>query len=595
MIDSTHRFLDWAPAPPMGWNSWDCFATTVTEEQTRAQADYMARHLKPFGWNYIVVDIQWYEPNAESFEYRKNATLMMDGFGRLQPAVNKFPSSANGAGFTALADYVHGLGLKFGIHLMRGIPRQAADSNLPVLDSSARAGDIADRVHVCPWNPDMYGVDMDKSGAQEYYDSVFALIARWGVDFVKVDDLSRPYFQNQKEVEAIRRAIDKTGRPIVLSLSPGATDLKAASHVNAHANLWRISDDFWDRWLALKDQFWRLEAWNEHRRAGAWPDADMLPLGTIALGARTTRFTEDEQRLMLTLWCIARSPLMHGGDLTKTDPVTLALLTNPEVIAVNQRSADNRPLWRKDGFAAWAARDTASGEHYLAVFNLRDRINLEEDNSAHPVTELSAESGACYEIDIDSSGSETLTLLAHPVYRESPPVPVRWEHPRFVTITGEEIPLIGCKRLMADAQWDSVSEIKADEREGDLAQERDLAQGGEDLDACDYVRALASAAITYAVPQGAVRFLARVRVEGDTGAVRVHTVLGRKGETDTRAALPVIIDLSEVDIWNAEREEAAVKVRDLWSRMDIGTASGTLTIDVPFHGARLLKLTPLRA
>lgn len=367
-------FWAWAERPPMGWNSWDCFATTVTEAQTRAQADYMATHLKAHGWQYIVVDIQWYEPDAKSHEYRADAVLTMDTFGRLTPALNRFPSAGGGAGFKPLADYIHSRGLKFGLHLMRGVPRQAVDKNLPVQGTSLRAGDIADRASICPWNPDMYGVDMDRPGAQAYYDSVFALMASWGVDYVKVDDISRPYQQHRKEIEAVRRAIDRTGRPMVLSLSPGETALEAAGHVRMHANLWRISDDFWDTWPALLEQFARLERWNPHRAEGAWPDADMLPLGVLVLGQRRTRFTPDEQRTLMTLWSIARSPLMHGGDMTKTDEFTLALLTNDEVLAVNQRSTNNRPLFDRDGLIAWVADVPRSRDRYLAVFNTRDPV-----------------------------------------------------------------------------------------------------------------------------------------------------------------------------------------------------------------------------
>ena len=296
----------------MGWNSWDSFGTAITEAQTREQAASMAAHLAQHGWQYIVVDIQWYEPGARGHGYRPDATLTMDGFGRLTPAVNRFPSAEGSAGFKPLADYVHSLGLKFGIHLMRGIPRQAVRAALPVKGTSYRADQIADQRSTCPWNPDMFGVDMARPGAQEYYDSVFELIASWGVDYVKVDDIARPYHQD--EIEAIRRAIDRTRRPIVLSLSPGETPLASAAHVREHANLWRISDDFWDRWLALYEQFGRLEKWHPYRVNGSWPDADMLPLGT--LGRRQTRFTRDEQITMMSLWAIARSPLMHGGDMT---------------------------------------------------------------------------------------------------------------------------------------------------------------------------------------------------------------------------------------------------------------------------------------
>jgi len=365
-------FLQWALKPPMGWNSWDCFATTVTEAQVKAQAVYMAEKLARHGWQYIVVDIQWYEPEAKSFEYRQNAKLVMDQWGRLLPAVNRFPSAADGSGFKPLADYVHGKGLKFGLHLLRGIPRQAVADNSPIKGTSYHAADIANKNDTCEWNPDMYGVDMTKPGAQDYYNSVFDLFAQWGVDFVKVDDISRPYHQRQPEVEAVRKAIDQTGRPMVLSLSPGETALDAGDHVKMHANMWRISDDFWDKWSLLLEQFERLHKWTSFRAPGCWPDADMLPLGELGLGRRT-QFTPDEQYTLMTLWSIAQSPLILGADMTKMDDFTLSLLTNDEVIAVDQNSAANRQLFRRDGLVAWVADAPNSPDKYLAVFNTRDK------------------------------------------------------------------------------------------------------------------------------------------------------------------------------------------------------------------------------
>jgi alpha-galactosidase len=365
-------FLQWALKPPMGWNSWDCFATTVTEAQTKAQADYMAKKLARYGWEYVVVDIQWYEPGAKSFNYRQDAKLVMDQWGRLLPALNRFPSAANGAGFKALADYVHGKGLKFGVHLLRGIPRQAVEKNTPIKGTSFHAADIADKKDICPWNPDMYGVDMTKPGAQEYYNSVFDLFAQWGVDFVKVDDISRPYHKHRAEIEAVRKAIDQSGRPMVLSLSPGETALDAADHVVEHANMWRISDDFWDRWPLLLSQFARLDKWAKYCGPGHWPDADMLPLGVVGQGRRTN-LTPDEQYTLMTLWCIARSPLIFGGDMTKMDDFTLSLLSNEEVIAVDQESSGNRQLFRSEGLVAWLADAPDSPDKYLAVFNTRDK------------------------------------------------------------------------------------------------------------------------------------------------------------------------------------------------------------------------------
>jgi alpha-galactosidase len=291
----------------------------------------------------------------------------MDGYGRLLPAPNRFPSAAGGKGFAPIAAKVHALGLRFGIHLMRGIPRLAVERNLPVLGTKLRARDIADTNSICPWNPDMYGVDMRRLGAQAYYDSVFALYASWGVDFVKMDDMSRPYDAHAPEMEAAHRAIQRTGRPMLLSLSPGETPVARGDHVRRFAQMWRISDDFWDEWPLLEAQFTRLENWAQHAGPGAWPDADMLPLGRLALGERDTRFTPDEQRTLMTLWSIARSPLIMGGDLRHLDAPTLTLLTNPEVLAVNQRSSENRPHFVADGLRVWTARGVRG--RYLAVFN----------------------------------------------------------------------------------------------------------------------------------------------------------------------------------------------------------------------------------
>lgn len=357
-----------APTPPMGWNSWNSFATTITEAQALETARIMAEQLLPFGYDVFTVDIQWYEPEASSYNYNTKPVPTMDGHGRVTPALNRFPSAANGVGFADLARQVHALGLKFGIHIMRGIPRLAVEQNLPVLGTSVRARDIADTDSICSWNPDMYGVDMTKPGAQAYYDSIFALYASWGVDFIKMDDMSRPYDAHAAEIEAAHHAIKRTGRPMVLSLSPGETPVVRAEHVREFAQMWRISDDFWDEWAMLEAQFVRLENWNPWRRPGAWPDADMLPLGRLALGDRDTNFTPAEQKTVMTLWAIARSPLIMGGDLRHLDAPTLALLTSRDVLAVNQSSTDNQPHFVMDGTRVWTAR-AANGDAYLGLFN----------------------------------------------------------------------------------------------------------------------------------------------------------------------------------------------------------------------------------
>ena len=265
--------------PPMGWNSWDCYGASVTEDIVKQNADYMAEHLKPYGWEYVVVDIQWYQPEADDYDYNSFPNNLIDDWGRHIPAANRFPSAANGAGFKPLADYVHGLGLKFGIHIMRGIPRMAAHLHLPIKGSEYTCNQAADPNSICEWNPDMYGARQEHPAARAYYDSIFRLYAEWGVDFVKCDDIAREYPHCKREIEIISEACRNCGRDIVLSLSPGPAPLTEAEHLKTWANMWRITDDFWDDWALLKGMFERAEKWCVHSGPGHWPDADMLPFG----------------------------------------------------------------------------------------------------------------------------------------------------------------------------------------------------------------------------------------------------------------------------------------------------------------------------
>lgn len=577
-------FLTWAPTPPMGWNSWDCFGTTVTEAQAQAQADYMAEHLLEHGWRILTVDIQWYEPESSGHAYRANAPLVMDEFGRLLPAPNRFPSAAGGAGFKPLADYVHAKGLQLGIHLMRGIPRLAVERNLPVKGTGVRAADIADRSSICTWNPDMYGVDMTKAGAQEYYDSVFDLIASWGVDFVKVDDISRPYHDNVREIEAIRRAIDRTGRPMVLSLSPGETALDAAEHVKRHANMWRISDDFWDNWPALLEQFARLRNWNPHRGPGRWPDADMLPLGVLDLGRRSTRFTPDEQRTLMTLWSIARSPLIHGGDMTKTDAFTLSLLTNAEVIAVNQASTDNRPLFEREGLVAWLARVPGSEDRYLALFNTRDRFPLD---LAHPVFEsplvTRATPGQGVSVSADVRGAARLVLLADGGEDGTGWDHALWVEPRLVMQDGGERRLTDLAWAQASAGWGEVSRDRAPSGGRMSVAGRAIACG---------IAAHARSLIEYELPPGAVRFEAVAAIDdgalgqrvGATVRFSVHAL--PPAVPADAAGVPIRIDLAELGL------SGRCRVRDLWAGRDLAPVETRLAPVVAWHGAVLYRLSP---
>src|SRR5512146_3287412 len=319
-----------ANTPPMGWNSWNSFGQIINEKQVRDIAAEMLKDLKPFGWQYIVIDEGWYISNPrESDATRYRFAITAEG--RFIPDPSRFPSSANNAGFKPLANYIHSLGLKFGIHILRGIPREAVSRNLPIADSNFHARDAADESDACPWNSYNFGV-RDNEAGQAYYDSILSLYASWTVDFIKVDCIAdHPY--KPAEIRMISEAIRKTGRPIVLSLSPGPTALEHANEVARYAEMWRTCNDFWDHWGTWKGhewsqgllaQFQTAAEWAPHIATGHWPDSDMLPLGRLSPspGAgepRDTLLTRDEQRTMMTLWSIARSPLMMGGNLLQLD------------------------------------------------------------------------------------------------------------------------------------------------------------------------------------------------------------------------------------------------------------------------------------
>lgn len=382
-----------APKPPMGWNSWDCYGAAVNEEILLQNAKFISENLLPFGWEYVVCDIQWYEPAAIDTNYNSFAPLCMDEFSRLMPAPNRFPSAAHGAGFTEIAGKIHDMGLKFGIHIMRGIPRQAVHQNTKIKGSNATAREIAAPYSICAWNTDMYGLDTGKEGAQAYYDSLFELYASWGVDFVKVDDICNTEFLPQnpysakKEIECIRRALDRCGRSMVLSLSPGPATIENAWHLAANADMWRMTGDFWDDWSKLNAMFRRCELWYSHVGNGCWPDCDMLPLGTLCVsdrktGARPCRLTKDEQITLMNLWCIFRSPLMLGSETTKMDEFTISLLTNRQLLEVNQKGEAPHPVISEEREAVWLS-NLPENRMAVALFNREDtprkvEVRLEE-------------------------------------------------------------------------------------------------------------------------------------------------------------------------------------------------------------------------
>jgi hypothetical protein len=393
----------------MGWNSWDAYGLTITEEQFRANVKVEANELKSFGWQYAVIDEGWFFFNPEDRPKPDTLHYAIDEWGRYVPVPARFPSAQSAQGelpppppatpmagtpklsatiqsssFKPLADYVHSQGLKFGIHIVRGIPRASVERNLPIANSAYHATDAADTADACPWDLTNWGVK-DNAAGQAWYDSLLSQYAGWGVDLIKVDCIAaNPY--KIDEIRMIRRAIDKTGRPIVLSLSPGPTSLDNAAEVGQLAQMWRISNDIWDYWAnpnngdyprSLSSQFAATAAWAQYSKPGNWPDADMLPLGELRPvpgdgKPRTTRLTPAEQQTMLTLWAMARSPLVLGANLTLLDDATLKLLTNPDLIRIDQTATRSGQVLHDGGIIVWTAdlpAGSPDGSIALAFFN----------------------------------------------------------------------------------------------------------------------------------------------------------------------------------------------------------------------------------
>ncbi len=376
-----------AQTPPMGWNSWDCFGFQVVESQVKASADFMAENLKSHGWEYIVVDMGWYfDPKITSNDGQlKNPPQTIDEWGRLQPDTIKFPSSKNNLGFKPLADYVHSKGLKFGIHIMRGVPWKAVSKNTPIKNSTLKAADIDDPKLNCAWSTAMIGISSTLPGMQDYYNSIFELYASWEIDYIKVDDIAREF--REKDMLAIEKAIANCGRPIVLSLSPGAAPIAHADFFQIHANAYRVSNDFWDDWGFITEQFKYCNSWSKYITPGHWPDADMLPFGKLRISGpdnwvasllgdlpqntvnELSRFSDVEIQTVFTLWNIFRSPLMYGGYFPDSDPYSIEILKNDEIIGVGKNSSNNKQLFKTTSNVAWVADVPNEKAKYIALFN----------------------------------------------------------------------------------------------------------------------------------------------------------------------------------------------------------------------------------
>ncbi len=585
----SQNFTDFALTSPMGWNSWDCYGPTVTEQEVKANADYMATHLKKYGWEYVVVDIRWYVENDKAHGYNeKDAIIVMDDYGRLMPSVNRFPSSSGSKGFKPLADFIHRKGLKFGIHIMRGIPKLAVERNTPIFGSAATAKDIYSTKNLCSWLGDMYTVDATKQGSQEYYNSLFNLYASWGIDFIKVDDLSRPYHKD--EIEMIRKAIDGCGRQIVLSTSPGETPLEYANHISSHANMWRIIDDFWDNWSQLNMHFSLFEKWISYMGPGHWPDGDMLPLGRIGIRAergddRMSMFNKDEQITLMSLFLICRSPLMFGGNLPDNDEYTLNLISNEEALAVLQKSKNNKLLFNNGEKIAWTANDINSSDKYVALFYTSDQKPIMESKALWNSKLISYKNGEqSAKVKVDIAGAKKLYLVVSDGGDGS-----NWDHADWI-----EPKLIGKKGPvnLTDIRW-----INASSGWGNTAVNKSVGGNKLIVDNNKYANGIgthSNSIIEYDIPEGydmfsALAGLDKECVDHTEGAtVKFHVFTQYPTGSPLEDSIKISLKIEQLGL------KGACKVRDLWAKKDIGEYTNEISLYVKKHGAKLLKISEVK-
>lgn len=477
-------FRSWATDAPMGWNSWDCYYSSVNESQVMQNAHYLVDHdLVKYGWKYVVVDIRWYcnHPSLGGGNYNQRGTqgYVLDEYGRYLPSPTRFPSAMqNGVnkGFKALADSLHALGLKFGIHIMRGVPKAVVGSayKLKGSENTPWSSVYANTTPACTWLKDNLTVKNNTYG-QLYYNSIMDLYASWGVDFIKVDDLSRPFYTD--EIHMIRKAIDQTGRPIVLSLSPGKTQLSFARECLDNANMWRMMDDLWDNWESVDAVFREADAWSKYARPGNYADCDMLPLGQIAMTnadqgytnadkGRWTRLTVPEQTTMMTLWGICHSPLFFGGEMTRNDEHTLSLLCNEEYHNMHKRGINAHQVLADEdnGHTVWTSTDSLTGNKYLALFQ-RDNSRWVVGSKALYKSDVVTYTTDGHAVDVNLQwprGSKTLVLVVDDGSDNNNYDHGDWINPTLVLADGTSVPLTGnyLSRKYTDSYFNRVYENK---------------------------------------------------------------------------------------------------------------------------------------
>ena len=592
---SIETFRTWAPTPPMGWNSWDCYYSSANEKVVMDNARYIAeKGLDEYGWEYVVLDIRWYANHPSlgggNYNQRGDQDCVLDEYGRYLPSPSRFPScmvDGVNQGFKAMADSIHRMGLKFGIHIMRGLPKYILNNpsayKLKGSESTPWSQVYTNTTPECTWLKDNLTIQNNEAG-QLYYNSIFDLYAEWGVDFIKIDDLSRPFHTD--EIRMIRKAIDQTGRPIVLSLSPGKTQFEYAQDCLDNANMWRMMDDLWDTWSGVDLVFREAAEWAQYARPGNYADCDMLPLGHIAatIGdpgycsadkGHWTNLTQDEQYTVMTLWGICHSPLFFGGDMTKNDDFTNSLLTNEEYHQMHKYGVEAHEVSTNEdnGHTVWTSIDPATGNRYLALFN-RATTRWVEGSKALYCSETVAYTtdGHAVEVDIKwPEESKQLVLVVDDGGDNYNYDHGDWINPTLVLADGSEVELTGkyLTRTYTASYFKRVNENKNVDHGGAMKVLGQTYERGFSTDA--------NAALFFTIPDDmeVVRFKALAAAD-DSG-------IGQTGSTTTLRFM--VFDQNPIT-----SETAAYAARSgLISRT--GTKSAMLEADITGSEQLIIKVS----
>ena len=592
---SIETFRTWAPTPPMGWNSWDCYYSSANEKVVMDNARYIAeKGLDEYGWEYVVLDIRWYANHPSlgggNYNQRGDQDCVLDEYGRYLPSPSRFPScmvDGVNQGFKAMADSIHRMGLKFGIHIMRGLPKYILNNpsayKLKGSESTPWSQVYTNTTPECTWLKDNLTIQNNEAG-QLYYNSIFDLYAEWGVDFIKIDDLSRPFHTD--EIRMIRKAIDQTGRPIVLSLSPGKTQFEYAQDCLDNANMWRMMDDLWDTWSGVDLVFREAAEWAQYARPGNYADCDMLPLGHIAatIGdpgycsadkGHWTNLTQDEQYTVMTLWGICHSPLFFGGDMTKNDDFTNSLLTNEEYHQMHKYGVEAHEVSTNEdnGHTVWTSIDPATGNRYLALFN-RATTRWVEGSKALYCSETVAYTTDGHSVEVDikwPEGSKQLVLVVDDGGDNYNYDHGDWINPTLVLADGSEVELTGkyLTRTYTASYFNRVNENKNVDHGGAMKVLGQTYKRGFSTDA--------NAALFFTIPDDmeVVRFKALAAAD-DSG-------IGQTGSTTTLRFM--VFDQNPIT-----SETAAYAARSgLISRT--GTKSAMLEADITGSEQLIIKVS----